>query len=153
MRSKNDPTFVRHIDAAGYGAGAPRPMDEDDALEQAEAEIRRLKGVIATMQTESEFDRLERSVIGWARDRGIIPNATPTSQLLKAVSEMGELADATNKLNKPEIEDAVGDIVVCLINFCELQGMSISKCLEGAYNEIKHRKGKLMPGGVFVKEV
>lgn len=43
MRSPNQPTFVRHIDAAGYGAGQPRPMDEDDALEQAEAEIRRLK--------------------------------------------------------------------------------------------------------------
>ena len=37
---------MRHIDGASYGDGAPRPMDEDDALEQAESEIRRLKGIM-----------------------------------------------------------------------------------------------------------
>jgi len=30
--------------------------------------------------------------------------------------------------------------------------MSITKCLEGAYNEIKDRKGTLLPNGCFVKE-
>lgn len=49
MRSKNDPTFVRHIDAAGYGAGEHRPMDEDHALELAEAEIRRLKATVKAL--------------------------------------------------------------------------------------------------------
>jgi hypothetical protein len=48
MRSANQPTFVRHIDGAAYGDGQQRIMDEDDALEQAEAEIRRLKGLLAT---------------------------------------------------------------------------------------------------------
>jgi hypothetical protein len=47
MRSKHDQTFVKHIDGAGYGAGEPKPiMDEDDALEQAEADIRRLKALL-----------------------------------------------------------------------------------------------------------
>ena len=40
------------------------------------------------------WTELEMKVIRWAEDRRIIPNATPVSQLLKAVSEMGELADA-----------------------------------------------------------
>jgi len=36
--------FIKHIDEKGYGEGGPLPiMDEDHALEQAEAEIRRLK--------------------------------------------------------------------------------------------------------------
>ncbi len=43
MRSANQPTFVRHIDGAAYGDGQQHIMDEDHALEQAEAEIRRLK--------------------------------------------------------------------------------------------------------------
>lgn len=43
---------MKHIDAVSYGNGNPRPMDEDDALEQAEAEIRRLKNIIADIQTE-----------------------------------------------------------------------------------------------------
>jgi len=46
MRTPSQPTFVRHVDAAGYGSNQPRPMDEDDALEQAEAEIRRLKAAL-----------------------------------------------------------------------------------------------------------
>jgi hypothetical protein len=32
------------------------------------------------------------------------------------------------------------------------QGITLTECLEGAYNEIKDRKGTLLPSGVFVKE-
>ena len=85
-------------------------------------------------------------------DRHIIPNATPVSQLLKAVSEVGELADATNKLDKDGVKDAVGDILVCLINFCELQGFTVTECLALAFDQIKDRRGTLLPSGVFVKE-
>jgi NTP pyrophosphatase (non-canonical NTP hydrolase) len=99
------------------------------------------------------YPELEQNIIRWATDRGIIPGATPVSQLLKAVSEIGELADAVNKMDRAAIRDAVGDVVVCLINFCAVQGITVTECLEQAYNEIKDRKGKLMPGGVFVKEV
>lgn len=101
----------------------------------------------------NNYYELEKAVIAWARERRIIPNATPASQFLKAVSEVGELADAVNKLDRTSIIDAVGDIVVCLINFCELQGLTLTDCLEHAYNEIKERKGVLLPGGVFVKEI
>jgi len=38
------------------------------------------------------YQKLEALVIQWAKNRCIIPNATPTSQLLKAISEMSELA-------------------------------------------------------------
>jgi NTP pyrophosphatase (non-canonical NTP hydrolase) len=99
------------------------------------------------------LDELETRVIEWAKARRIIPNATAASQLLKAVSEMGELADAVNKSQRDEMKDAVGDVVVCLINLCALEGTTLGECLSGAWEEIKDRRGILLPNGVFVKEV
>jgi NTP pyrophosphatase (non-canonical NTP hydrolase) len=98
------------------------------------------------------YEIVELDIIRWAEARQIIPNAKPYSQVLKAVSEMGELADAENKGDMNGIKDAVGDVVVCLINYCALRDISLVECLKGAYNEIKDRKGTLMPNGVFVKE-
>jgi len=100
----------------------------------------------------STFQGLELKVIQWAEDRKIIPNSTPQAQFLKAVSEMGELADAINKNNMLEIKDAVGDTLVCLINMCALMDIDLTGCLEGAWEEIKDRKGTLLSTGVFVKE-
>jgi len=98
------------------------------------------------------MNELENLIIQWSSDRGILDNSTSTAQLLKAMSEMGELADAETKNQSAEQIDAVGDIVVCLINYAALRGFSLQTALESAYNEIKDRKGKMVPGGVFVKE-
>lgn len=95
---------------------------------------------------------LELKVIRWAEDRKIIPNAKPYSQLLKAFSEMGELADAEGKGDLEAIKDAVGDVVVCLINYCALKDIDLVNCLDGAFEQIKDRKGTLLPNGIFVKE-
>ena len=59
---------------------------------------------------------IEIKIIQWAEARKIIPNSNPESQLLKAVSEIGELADATIKKDREAILDSVGDVMVCLIN-------------------------------------
>jgi NTP pyrophosphatase (non-canonical NTP hydrolase) len=88
----------------------------------------------------------------WGRDRCIIPNSTPQAQLLKSMSEMGELADATLKNDKPEIIDGVGDVLVTLILYAALQSLDIEDCLESAYATIKDRRGTLTPEGVFVKD-
>ena len=98
------------------------------------------------------YAALESDVVRWAEARKIIPNSTPAAQLLKAFSEMGELADATTKGNREDAMDAVGDVLVCLINYCALQDFNMVDCLELAYDQIKHRKGTLLPSGVFVKE-
>jgi hypothetical protein len=98
------------------------------------------------------LNELEQNVINWATDRRIIPNATPEAQFLKAVSEMGELADALNKRQYAEMQDAIGDVVVCLINLCALQGTCLQDCLHVAWEQIKDRKGTLLPNGCFVKE-
>lgn len=99
-----------------------------------------------------DLNELEKKVIEWAKARQIIPNATPEAQALKAVSEMGELADAVIKRQHAELVDAIGDVMVCLINLCALKGVTLGYCLAGAYNEIKDRRGTLLPNGCFVKE-
>ena len=94
----------------------------------------------------------EIRIIQWAEARKIIPNSTPATQLLKCMSELGELADATIKGDVDGIKDGVGDVMVCLINYCALQDINLVDCMAGAYDEIKNRKGTLLPNGVFVKE-
>lgn len=100
----------------------------------------------------SSFSGLEMKVVRWSEARGIIQNSTPEAQFLKAISEMGELADAINKGDEAGIIDGMGDTLVCLINVCAILDIDLTKCLESAYNEIKDRKGYLTKDGVFVKE-
>jgi NTP pyrophosphatase (non-canonical NTP hydrolase) len=99
------------------------------------------------------YAAVEMKIIQWAEARKIVPNSTPEVQLLKAMSEMGELADATIKNDRESIEDAVGDVMVCLINYCALQDLNLVDCMEVAYDQIKNRRGILLPNGVFQKEI
>ena len=97
------------------------------------------------------YANVEMKVIQWAEARRIIPNAKPHTQLMKAVSEMGELCDAELKGNMPMIKDGVGDVLVCLINYCALKDINLVNCIEEAYEQIKDRKGTTLPDGTFVK--
>tara|TARA_R110000868_G_scaffold376148_6_gene640961 strand:+ start:238 stop:543 length:306 start_codon:yes stop_codon:yes gene_type:complete len=98
------------------------------------------------------YANTEMDVIRWAEARKIIPNAKPEIQLLKTVSELGELADALIKGDRESIIDGIGDVGVTLIIVCALLDLDYTKCLEAAYKEIKHRKGTLLPNGTFVKD-
>jgi NTP pyrophosphatase (non-canonical NTP hydrolase) len=130
--------------------------DLADRLKAAD-EVQRQQAA-ALVRAADEIDRLGgmkdliEKVEQWGRDRCIIPNSTPQAQLLKSMSEMGELADATLKSDVPEIVDGVGDVLVTLILYSALQNLDIEDCLESAYNTIKDRRGTLTPEGVFVKE-
>ena len=95
---------------------------------------------------------LEISVIQWAEARKIIPRATPQAQLNKALEELAELFKAESQGNMDGVKDGVGDVFVCLINYCALKDIDLVACLGLAYNEIKDRRGTLMPDGTFVKE-
>ncbi len=95
---------------------------------------------------------IEMKVIQWSEARRIIPNSSPETQLLKAMSELGELADATIKKDQEAVIDAVGDVLVCMVNYCALQYINLVDCMEVAYDQIKNRKGTLLPNGLFVKE-
>jgi len=98
------------------------------------------------------WNELNKQVVKWAKDRDIFYGSTPQAQLLKAMSEMGELADAEIKGDAVGRMDAVGDVLVCLIIYCKFYEMDAEFCLSQAYEEIKNRKGKMVAGGAFVKD-
>ena len=98
------------------------------------------------------WNMVEMDVIRWSEKRGIIQNSDSKTQLLKAFSEMGELADAINKKDRPGIIDGLGDVLVCLINVAAIEDLDLTRCLKSAYNEIKDRTGYLNKDGVFIKD-
>ena len=67
------------------------------------------------------------------------------------MEESGELAKALLNKDKPEIIDAIGDMVVVLTNLAAIEGLQIEDCIDTAYNVIKKRTGKMI-NGTFVKE-
>ena len=97
------------------------------------------------------LDSKVEQVLEWARQRNIHKGSTYKDQYLKAQSEMGELADALLKGTKDDTEDAIGDVIVCLINLAEQCDTNLNTCLDRAYSSIKDRKG-IMWNGAFVKE-
>lgn len=161
------------------------------------------------------FQEFKSNVEQWAQDRGIYEHSTALAQCLKAVSELGELADHAIKGERDAMKDDIGDIAVCLVNVARMEGIKVvledshenimpedlqscvavlvhaiggiasgftpwatgypsgriesafndlrdfawragftfEECCEHAWNEIKDRKGHMVPGGAFVKEV
>lgn len=154
------------------------------------------------------FDEFKNNVEQWAAERGIYEHSTPEAQLLKALSELGELADAVIKNDMEGIADGIGDLIVCYVNYAKMTGLKIVKpfyfsvgdiwindyeligiaahriggflchddeqikticlpeiyvlacnkgldlmgCCEHAWNQIKDRCGRMVPGGAFVKD-
>ena len=113
-----------------------------------------------------KYKELEKLVIEWADDKGILSKATPLAQARKTEEEVEELIEATDAQSKgleafnnskgklvntkDELEDALGDILVTIIIGAELQGLKLEDCLESAYNIISKRTG-VMKNGQFVK--
>ena len=54
----------------------------------------------------------------WAKEREIYEQLTPFDELLKIHEEVGELIKACYDNDKPAIQDAIGDVMVTLINYC-----------------------------------
>jgi NTP pyrophosphatase (non-canonical NTP hydrolase) len=97
------------------------------------------------------YNDLEVLVLGWAEQKGIFLKGTPRAQAGKTMEEVQELIDAIDTENKIEIIDALGDILVTIIIQAEMQGLSLTECLESAYNVIAKRTGKMV-NGQFVKD-
>ena len=100
----------------------------------------------------NNLEELISKVESWAVDRGIVDHSNPQTQLMKTVSELGELADATIKSDMEGVIDGVGDVLVTLAIYARLQGLTLRDCLASAYDEIKDRRGYLTADGIFVKE-
>jgi hypothetical protein len=50
------------------------------------------------------------------------------------------------------MKDAYGDILVTLVMGCACADLDLVKCFAHAYEQIKDRKGTLLPNGIFQKE-
>ena len=107
---------------------------------------------------------LIEQVVQWAEDRNLIEGSMPTRQIYKTMEEATELAVAIGRYDaesaydeaeldehKADIMDAIGDVTVTLIIIAAQLGMSYENCLQAAYDQIKHRKGKMV-NGLFIKE-
>jgi len=98
-----------------------------------------------------QYKELEALVIAWATQKGILENGFPLAQCNKTKEEVEELEVAILTEDKPEIIDALGDILVTIIIQAEMQGLNLVECLESAYNIISKRTGKMIDGK-FVKD-
>jgi len=100
---------------------------------------------------QCEDDAMFSRIREWAQDRGLYQQGDAHTQYVKLQEEAGELAKALLKKDKPEIIDAIGDMVVVLTNLAHMQGITIEQCIESAYKVISKRTGKMI-NGTFVKD-
>lgn len=68
----------------------------------------------------------------WAKERGIFDKSTPFDQLLKTHEEVGELIKACYDNDKSAIQDAIGDTMICLINYCYFIELDVIKKIKQA---------------------
>ena len=71
------------------------------------------------------FETFKTNVEQWATERGIYEHSTPQAQLLKALSELGELADAVIKDRRNDLIDAIGDVATCMVNYAKMTGVEL----------------------------
>lgn len=121
--------------------------------DQFDEEFDRQNGYITDKPTDVELynmGTLVSLVWEWFEQKGL---KDPKMQMIKVQEEVGELAHqiSRNKLQDPETEDALGDILVTVIGMCHHLHYHPAHALGVAYNEIKNRKGKVVEGS-FVKD-
>ena len=93
---------------------------------------------------------LTNSIREWAEEREL-DIADPNKQVLKLGEEFGELCEGMAKNKPDQVIVSVGDMYVVLTILSMQMGINIEDCVATAYNEIQHRKGKMIDG-VYVKE-
>ena len=98
------------------------------------------------------------NVIQWANDRNIIEGSTAIKQLDKTSEEFNELQRAVGMYTLTEddnwledVLDGFGDVLVTLIIAAKQLDIDLEDALAAAYEEIRHRKGKLI-NGLFHKD-
>src|SRR5690554_5806840 len=78
-----------------------------------------------TIGSGMTFEQFKTNVENWQEERGIYEHSTALAQALKAVSEVGELADAVIKGDRDALKDAIGDVMVCLVGVAKMSGCNI----------------------------
>ena len=73
----------------------------------------------------------------WAKEREIYEQLTPFYELLKTHKEVGELIKACYDNDRIGIRDAIGDVMVTLINYCNLIGEDFVNLYEISLKQTK----------------
>lgn len=96
-----------------------------------------------------DLDLLQQDIFTWLRRN--FPDATAQDEFYGVVEEVGELAHADLKhrekirnLQDPEVAfdakvDAVGDLIIYLMNYCSLTGISFRAALEETWSSVVQR--------------
>lgn len=92
---------------------------------------------------------IENRILQWHENRNLIAGSTDHIQFEKLLEEVEELRRNIEH-SQPVIDD-IGDIIVVLINIAHRNGYTLYECMEHAFNDIRHRKGRMVDG-LFVKE-
>ena len=85
----------------------------------------------------------------WAKERKIYEELTPFDELLKTHEEVGELIKACYNNDKPAIQDAIGDTMVCLINYCKFIELDVIKGIKQAVELSSELEIILLVMGVY----
>ena len=87
--------------------------------------------------------KIQKQVEEW-QDKNF-PNLTAEDNLIGVMEELGELSHANLKgrqLNQPlmiEEADAVGDILIFLMGYCNKRSFDMEKIIRRTWNEVKQR--------------
>jgi NTP pyrophosphatase (non-canonical NTP hydrolase) len=130
-----------------YGSKTIRQFTVVKDLETAKDLVGQLGG---HYYEADEVSSMETLIKKWAIARGL-DKVEPSKQMVKLMEETGELASGIARNNVELIKDSLGDVYVVMVILALRLGLNLQECIEGAYNEIKDRKGKLVDG-VFIKE-
>lgn len=92
------------------------------------------------------FQQLQTEVGVW-RERNF-PSPDAVNSILGLIEELGELSHHFLKRREQirleedhnaGIRDSVGDIMIYLANFCNLEGISLMECIEITWSGVKER--------------
>ena len=102
--------------------------------------------------TESTLDRIQREQVPWVKHN--FGDRHTWMPLVGLQEELGELSHAflkktqgirTNEDHDANMRDAVGDIVIYLLDFCSGVGINLEKELVATWEKVKKRDWKANP--------
>ena len=89
----------------------------------------------------------------WAKERKIYEELTPFDELLKTHEEVGELIKACYDNDKPAIQDAIGDVMVTLINYCYMVKEDVNHIIKHALTTTPDTKSPPVRLAIFSEMV
>lgn len=84
-----------------------------------------------------QFKDLQTKVEQWAEERGIFQKGSPSKQLVKTHEEINELLKAIENNDNKERIDAIGDVMVTIIIYSKIKGISLERYHEREFSDSK----------------